>query len=77
MFGLSSSAYYLLPHDFDREDIPKTELSAQTLSERLKQIEAKRLWVIVDSCHAERMASAKGDRSASRFFSYGFAEGCG
>jgi hypothetical protein len=61
MFGLSSSAYYLLQHDFDREDIPKTALSAQNLSERLKQIEAKRLWVIVDSCLAEGMASAKGN----------------
>ena len=61
MFDLSSNAYYLLQHDFDREDIPKTALSAQTLSEKLKQIEAKRLWVIFDSCHAEGMASAKAD----------------
>ena len=63
-YDLSSNAYFLLQHDFDREDIPKTALSAQTLSERLKEIEAKRLWVIVDSCHAEGMASAKGDLPA-------------
>jgi hypothetical protein len=52
----------LLQHDFDREDIPKTALSAQNLSERLKQIETKRLWVIVDSCHAEGMA--RGNQSS-------------
>lgn len=63
-YDLSSNAYYLLQHDFDREDIPNTALSAQTLSEKLKGIEAKRLWVIVDSCHAEGMASAKGDLPA-------------
>jgi uncharacterized caspase-like protein len=63
-YDLSSNAYYLLQHDFDLEDIPKTALSAQTLSEKLKEIKAKRLWVIVDSCHAEGMASAKGDLPA-------------
>jgi uncharacterized caspase-like protein len=63
-YDLSSSAYYLLQHDFDREDIPNTAISAQILSEKLKEIEAKRLWVIVDSCHAEGMASAKGDLPA-------------
>jgi uncharacterized caspase-like protein len=63
-YDLSSNAYYLLQHDFDPKDIPKTALSAQTLSEKLKEIDAKRLWVIVDSCHAEGMASAKGDLPA-------------
>jgi len=59
MVELDSSAYYLFQHDFDPQAIPETALSAQTLSEKLGNINAKRLWVIIDSCHAEGMASAK------------------
>lgn len=59
MVELDSSAYYLFQHDCDPEAIPDTALSAQTLSEKLGKINAKRLWVIIDSCHAEGMASAK------------------
>ena len=60
----ASNAYYLVPHDFNRQAIPQTALSAETLSEKLRKIEAKRLWVIIDSCHAEGMASAKNDLPA-------------
>jgi Caspase domain len=61
MVELDSNAYYLFQHDFDPQAIPETALSAQTLSEKLGKINAKRLWVIIDSCHAEGMASAKDD----------------
>lgn len=61
---LASNAYYLLQHDFDGQAIPQTALSAETLSEKLRKINAKRLWVIIDSCHAEGMASAKNDLPA-------------
>jgi len=58
---LDSNAYYLLQHDFNEQAIPQTALSAETLSEKLRNIKAKRLWVIIDSCHAEGMATAKND----------------
>src|SRR4028118_2411819 len=61
---LDSNAYYLLQHDFNRQAIPQTALSAETLTEKLRKIEAKRLWVIIDSCHAEGMATAKNDLPA-------------
>jgi len=61
---LDSNAYYLLQHDFNEQAIPQTALSAETLSEKLRKIEAKRLWVIIDSCHAEGMATAKNDLPA-------------
>lgn len=64
MSDLASDAYYLVQHDFNRHAIPQTALSAQTLSEKLRKINAKRLWVIIDSCHAEGMASAKNDLPA-------------
>ena len=63
-FDLASNAYYLLQHDFDRQAIPQTALSAETLSEKLRKIKAKRLWVIIDSCHAEGMATAKNNLPA-------------
>lgn len=61
---LDSNAYYLLQHDFNEQAIPQTALSAETLSEKLRNIKAKRLWVIIDSCHAEGMATAKNDLPA-------------
>jgi hypothetical protein len=33
--------------------------SIHPLTEKLRAIKAKRLWVIIDSCHAEGMATAK------------------
>ncbi|PZV11300.1 MAG: peptidase C14 caspase catalytic subunit p20 [Leptolyngbya sp.] len=64
MFDLASHTYYLLQHDFDRQSIAQTALAADTLTEKLRQMTAKRLWVIIDSCHAEGMASAKDDLPA-------------
>jgi uncharacterized caspase-like protein len=64
LFDLSENAYYLLQHDFDRQTVAQTALSAKTLGEKLSGISAKRLWVIIDSCHAEGMASAKDDLPA-------------
>jgi len=61
---IDSEQYYLIPHDFVRADIPQTALTAKTLTEMLRDIKAKRLWVIIDSCHAEGMAIAKNDRLA-------------
>jgi uncharacterized caspase-like protein len=63
-FDLASNAYYLLQHDFDGQAIPQTALSAETLTEKLRKIKAKRLWVIIDSCHAEGMATAKNNLPA-------------
>jgi hypothetical protein len=63
-FDFASNAYYLLQHDFNRQAIPQTALSAETLSEKLRKIKAKRLWVIIDSCHAEGMATAKNNLPA-------------
>ena len=57
--GKDSNGYYLIPNDFDRQSIPETALAAETLTQKLREISAKRLWVIIDSCHAEGMASAK------------------
>ncbi|WYL95098.1 MAG: caspase family protein [Gloeotrichia echinulata IR180] len=63
-FDLASQCYYLLQHDFQSSDIPHTALSAAEFTAALRQIPAKRLWVIIDSCHAEGMANSKGELPA-------------
>jgi Caspase domain len=55
----STEQYYLVQHDFKCDDIPGTALSAQEFSNGVRQIKAKSLLVIIDSCHAEGMATSK------------------
>jgi HEAT repeat protein len=54
-----SGDYYLIPHEADRVDIPNTALPATKFNTALQQIPAQRLLVIIDSCHAQGMASSK------------------
>jgi uncharacterized caspase-like protein len=56
--------YYLITHDVELFDIPKTTLSAEDFNSALRQIQAKRLFVIIDSCHARGMATAKSKEVA-------------
>lgn len=58
-FDLATSQYYLLQHDFKPSDVANTAISAQEFTAALRQIKAQRLLVIVDSCHAQGMATAK------------------
>ncbi|MCM0591502.1 MAG: caspase family protein [Gloeotrichia echinulata DEX184] len=52
----STGKYFLVPHD------SKTSLlAAEQFNETLKQIHAKRLLVIIDSCHAQGMVSRKDE----------------
>jgi predicted NACHT family NTPase len=55
----ASGDYYLIPHETDRTDIADTALPATTFNAALQQIPAKQLLVIIDSCHAQGMASSK------------------
>ncbi len=56
-----SGDYYLIPHETDRTDIPETALPAQIFNQALREIPAQRLLVIIDSCHAQGMATSKDD----------------
>jgi uncharacterized caspase-like protein len=55
----ASGDYYLIPHETDRADIADTALPAIKFNAALQQIPAKQLLVIIDSCHAQGMASSK------------------
>ncbi|BAZ37947.1 peptidase C14 caspase catalytic subunit p20 [Calothrix sp. NIES-4101] len=62
----ASGDYYLIPHETDRADIADTALPATTFNAALQQIPAKQLLVIIDSCHAQGMASSKEGDTKSR-----------
>ncbi|MEO8892727.1 MAG: caspase family protein, partial [Coleofasciculaceae cyanobacterium] len=75
-FDLATSQYYLLQHDFKPNDLVNTALSAQDFTTALRQIQAKRLLVIIDSCHAEGMATAKaGEALAADFLATALPKG--
>jgi len=60
----TTGKYYLIPHDIKaHKKIPYSALAADTFQEALQQIPAKRLLVIIDSCHAAGMASAKNEQA--------------
>ncbi|NES02184.1 MAG: hypothetical protein F6K22_04645 [Okeania sp. SIO2F4] len=54
--------YYLIPHDTvarNRKKTVSTALPATEFNNALQQISAQKLLVIIDSCHAQGMATAK------------------
>lgn len=57
----STELYYLIPHDVKPHNVPKSALSAKTFMDTLRTIQARRLLVAIDSCHAEGMAGAKNE----------------
>ena len=57
----STDRYYLIPHDVEPFDIPNSALAAEDFTDVLRQIQSQRLLVIIDSCHAEGMATAKDE----------------
>lgn len=55
----TTGGYYLLPHDVKPFDVPGSALAGEDLTAALRAIDAQRLLVLVDSCHAAGMATAK------------------
>ncbi len=59
-------SYYLIPNDYDSlEDEPlKTAVSAEELTKALRKINAQRLLVVIDSCHAAGITTSKDQEKA-------------
>jgi uncharacterized caspase-like protein len=55
--------YFLIPHDVSF-DIPGSAIPAEMFIEALRRVKAERLLAIIDACHAEGMATAKGKPAA-------------
>jgi uncharacterized caspase-like protein len=60
----STGKYYLIQHDIEPFDIANSALSAEVFTDALRQIQARRLLVVIDSCHAQGMATAKDEQAA-------------
>ncbi|PSB04970.1 caspase family protein [Merismopedia glauca] len=55
----NDNCYYLLQHDVKPTKLESSALSAKDFTDALRQIQAERLLVVIDSCHAAGMASSK------------------
>jgi Caspase domain len=70
-----NNCYYLIQHDIDPFDLAGSALSAETFTDALREIPAERLLVVIDSCHAARMATSKdGNTAISSNTPAGFVE---
>jgi esterase/lipase superfamily enzyme len=55
----SDNRYYLLQHDVKPTKLADSALSAEVFTNAIREIEAERLLVVIDSCHAAGMATSK------------------
>ena len=55
--------YFLIPHDVAPFQVTDTALAAADFTQKLRIVLAARLLVIIDSCHAAGMATAKAGES--------------
>ena len=55
----TQNRYHLVQHDIKTFNLPGLALTATDFTEPLQQIPAARLLVMIDSCHAEEMATSK------------------
>jgi hypothetical protein len=62
----ATGRYYLIPHDIEPHCISGSAISAEAFIEALRRVEAGRLLVIIDACHAGGMATAHGETAAVR-----------
>jgi uncharacterized caspase-like protein len=58
--GLEAPDYYLIPYGYDLNDLSGTTIPGALLTEKLRAIQAGKLLVLLDCCHAGGQAEAKG-----------------
>ena len=58
--GLETPAYHLMPFGYKLDDLPNTAISGVEFTNHLRKIQAKKLVVLLDCCHAGGQAEAKG-----------------
>jgi len=57
--GEDGEAYYLMPHGSDINRLSETAISGAEFVERLKSIQARKLLLLLDCCHAGGLAELK------------------
>lgn len=58
-FKKDDNSFYLIQHDVKIRKLEDTALSGKAFTEALREIQAQRLLVVIDSCHAAGMATSK------------------
>lgn len=58
--GLETPDYYLMPFGYRLNDLPSTAISSIEFTEKLRTIQARKLLVLLDCCHAGGIGDAKG-----------------
>ncbi|MEH2090431.1 caspase family protein [Nostoc sp.] len=58
--GMETPDYYLIPYGYNLENLQDTAIPGSIFTERLQAIQAKKLLVLLDCCHAGGQAEAKG-----------------
>jgi WD40 repeat protein len=58
--GLETPDYYLLPYGYELTDLPGTAIPGALFTDKLRAIQAGKLVVLLDCCHAGGQAEAKG-----------------
>ena len=58
--GMETPDYYLMPYGYNLRDLSGTAIRGETFTEHLRAIQAKKLLVLLDCCHAGGQAEAKG-----------------
>jgi uncharacterized caspase-like protein len=55
----ANARYYLIPHDAKPHNISGSALPGEDFTDALREVKARRLLVVIDSCHAQGMATSK------------------
>ncbi|MEG4504906.1 caspase family protein [Microcoleus sp. F6_B4] len=63
-FKKDDNSFYLIQHDVKIRKLEDTALSGKAFTEVLREIQAQRLLVVIDSCHAAGMATSKEPEEA-------------
>jgi uncharacterized caspase-like protein len=63
-FKKDDNSFYLIQHDVKIRKLENTALSGKAFTEALREIQAERLLVVIDSCHAAGMATSKDPEEA-------------
>jgi len=57
--GLETPDYYLMPFGYDLNRLGETAISGTTFTKKLRAVEARKLLVLLDCCHAGGIGEAK------------------
>lgn len=57
--GINKPAFHLMPYGYDVHDLAGTAISEDAFTERLRAVQAKKLLVLIDSCHAGGQGDVK------------------